>query len=59
MNFTFFYINGRKYWFRENFIFPVFDGVLGCPEQDLTMPGKCPCVCVCESDKNFVVNVAR
>ena len=24
--FTFFYINRRKYWFRANFRFPVFDG---------------------------------
>ena len=24
--FTFFCINGRKYWFRENFWLPVFDG---------------------------------
>ena len=24
--FTFFYISRRKYWFRANFRFPVFDG---------------------------------
>ena len=29
--------------------------VLGCPEHDLTIFGKCLCVC----DKNFVANVAR
>ena len=29
--------------------------VLGCPEHDLTIFGKCLCVC----DKNFVASVAR
>ena len=24
--FTFFYVSRRKYWFRANFRFPVFDG---------------------------------
>ena len=31
--------------------------VLGCPEHDLTIFGKCLCLCVC--DKNFVASVAR
>ena len=26
--FTFFYINRRKHWFRQNFRFPVFDGFI-------------------------------
>ena len=30
--------------------------VLGCPEQDLDVSGKCLSVCVC--DKNFVASVA-
>ena len=29
--------------------------VLGCPEHDFTISGKCMCVC----DKNFVANVAQ
>ena len=35
--------------------------VLGCPEQDLTISGKCLPVCLsaCLCDKNFVASVAR
>ena len=28
--FTFFYVSRRKYWFRANFRFPVFDGFTRC-----------------------------
>ena len=46
--FTFLYISRRKYGFRAKFLFPVFDGfnVLGCPEHDLTISGKCLSVCL-------------
>ena len=56
---TFFYINSKNIWFHENFRLPVFDRftVLGCPEYDFTICGKCLSVCLC--DKNFVVSVAR
>ena len=59
--FTFFYISRRKYWFRANFLFLILMDlhVLGCPEHDFTMPGKCLSVCVCVCDKNFVASVAR
>ena len=33
--------------------------VLGCPDHDLNISGKCLSVCLCVCDKNFVANVAR
>ena len=47
--FTFFYTSRRKYWFRENFRFRFSMDlhVLGCPEHDLTIFGKCLSVCQC------------
>ena len=53
----FFYINRRKYWFRSNIRFPIFDGFtrFGIPEHNLTIYEKCLCVC----DKNFVVSIAQ
>ena len=33
--------------------------VLGCPEHDLTIFGKCLSACLCVCDKNFVASVAR
>ena len=46
--FIFFYINGKKYWFRANFrfLFLVDLHILGCPERDFTISGKCLFVCV-------------
>ena len=47
--FNFFYINRRKYCFRENFRLQVFDGFTRFgiyPEHDLTISGKCLSVCV-------------
>ena len=57
MFFTFFYISRRKFWFRANFRFPVFDGFtrFGCPVHNLSISGKCLCV----SDKYFVASVAQ
>ena len=33
--------------------------VLGCPEHDLTIFGKCLSVCLTVWDKNFVTSVAQ
>ena len=33
--------------------------VLGCPEHDLAISGKYMSVCVCVSDKNFVVCITE
>ena len=37
--------------------------ILGCPEHDLTISGKClsvcESVCLCVCDKNFVASVAQ
>ena len=45
--FDVFYRNRRKYWFRKNCRLPVFDALtlLGCPEHDWTISGKCVSVC--------------
>ena len=59
--FTFFYINRRKIWFRENFRLPFLINlhVLGCPEHEVNISGKCLSVCLCVCDKYFVASVAR
>ena len=56
--FAFFYINRRKYSFRANFPFPVFDGFthFGCPEDDLTIFGKSLSVYLWQ---NFLACVVR
>ena len=64
--FTFFYINRRKYWFRANFRFSVFDGFtrfgMSWTRFDYFWR-MCVCLSVCVSlcvcDKNFVTSVAR
>ena len=56
---TFFYRNRRTYWFNANFRFSVDLHVLGCPEHDLTISGKCLFVCLsaCVYGKNSVASV--
>ena len=47
----------------QMFNFRFLMDVLGCPEHDLTIFGKCLSVClsvsVCLRDKNFVANLVR
>ena len=58
--FTFFYINRRMYWFRANFLFPVFDGLtrfrMSWTRFDYFWKIS---VCMCVCDKNFVASVAQ
>ena len=42
-----------------NFRFLMDLHVLGCPEHDLTISGKCLSVCWCVCDQNFAENVAQ
>ena len=63
---TFFYIDRRKYWFRANFRFPVFDrftrfGMSWTRFDYFWKMSVClsVCVSVCVCDKNFVASVAR
>ena len=61
---TFFYVSWRKYWFRANFRFPVFDGFtrFGMSWTRFDYFWKMSVslsVCLCVCDKNFVASVAR
>ena len=58
--FTFFYINRRKHWFRQNFRFPVFDGFIrfGISWSRFDYFWKMS-VCLCVCDKNFVASVPQ
>ena len=63
--FAYFYINGKNIGLVQilDFRFLMDLHILGCPERDLTISGKCLWVCVsvslCVCDKNFVASIAR
>ena len=52
-------------WFRTNFRFLIDLQVLGRPEHDLNIYGKClsiyvfVCIRLCVCDKNFVASIAQ
>ena len=58
--FTFLYIEEESTGFVQIFDFRFLMDlhVLGCPEHDFIISGKCLSVCLCVCDKNFVASVA-